>query len=275
MGITNDQFWQAIEAYWTRYPQYTEAKTYGYCRMSGLPTGGFAWRCLPFMTPGVNLKEFKEMVQPLLDDWEAIGVHPPITFFEYDNLYEAWESHFPVERVGGAYGRTSSRLIPRENFADAEITNKTIQTVRSVVEDGAFLVHYNMNAEAPEGTPDSAANPAWRDNMMFCIIGLLWDAETPQDEVAQIHDKLTNDLTQRLKDIAPNGGGYGNEGDVMDPEFGQSFFGGNYKRLLEIKQRVDPKDVFWAPTAVGSEGWYITGQKPYMTTQNGRLCRRK
>lgn len=275
MGITDDQFWQAIEAYWTRYPQYSEAKTYGYCRMSGLPTGGYAWRCLPFMTPGMNLKEFKEMVQPLLDDWEALGVHPPITFFEYDNLYDAWESHFPVERVGGAYGRTGSRLIPRENFANAEITNKTIQTVRSVVEDGAFLVHYNMNADAPDNTPDSAANPAWRDNMMFCIIGLLWDADTPQDEVAHIHDKLTNDLVQRLKDVAPNGGGYGNEGDVMDPEFGQSFFGDNYQRLLEIKQRVDPKDVFWAPTAVGSEDWYITGQQPYMTTQNGRLCRRK
>lgn len=274
MNISDDTFWEAIEAYWTRYPVFSEAKAYGYCRMSGLPGGGYAWRAKPFMVPGMKLDDFKTLVQPLLDDWDALGARPNIKFFEHESLYGAWKEHFPRERVGSAYARTASRLLPRANFAEPEIMNKTIQTVRSIVEDGAFLVHYNINADELEGTAPSSANPAWRDVMMFNIIGLIWDEDTPEEEVADLHHKLTYDLAQRLKDISPGAGGYGNEGDLMDPEWQDSFYGENYERLLEIKKQVDPRDVFWAPTAVGSEGWYVTGQKDYVITQNGRLCRR-
>jgi FAD/FMN-containing dehydrogenase len=272
MNISDDTFWKAIEAYWTRYPEFSDAKSYGYCRMSALPEGGYAWRAKPFMVPGMKLVDFKKLVEPLLDDWAALGVDPQIEFFEHESLYGAWSRHFPVERVGSPYARTASRLMPRKNWEDKELMAETIKTIRAIVEEGAFLVHYNINADEPENTPESSVNPAWRDVMMFNIIGLTWDADTSEEEVAAIHDKLTNDLAQRLKDISPGAGGYLNEGDVMDPEFAQSFYGEHYDRLLEIKNRIDPKSVFWAPTAVGSEGWYVTGQEEYVTKQNGRLC---
>lgn len=274
MNITDDTFWKAIDAYWSRYPEYSDAKSYGYCRMSSVPTGGYAWRALPIMVPGMKLVDFKKLYQPLLDDWAALGVDPQIQFFEHDSFYQAWTRHFPVSRVGSPYARTASRLLPRKNWEDATLRAKTIETVRGIVEEGAFLVHYNINADAPENTADSAANPAWREVMMFDIIGLTWDADTPESEVASLHEKLTGDLAQRLKDVSPGAGGYLNEGDVMDPEFAQSFYGSNYDRLLEIKKKIDPKDVFWAPTAVGSERWYITDQEDYVTKQTGRLCRK-
>ncbi|KAH8168573.1 FAD binding domain-containing protein [Sarocladium implicatum] len=274
MNITDETFWKAIEAYWTRYPEYSDKHSYGYCRMSSLPGGGYAWRAKPFMVPGMKLVDYKKMVQPLLDDWEALGATPNIKFFEYESLYPAWKNHFPPERVGSPFARTASRLIPRKNWDDKATMKKTIETVRGIVEEGAFLVHYNMNAEEPEGTVASAANPAWRDNLMFVIIGLIWDGETPEVERAAFHEKLTNDLAQRLKDISPGAGGYGNEGDLMDPEFQQSFYGSNYERLAALKRKIDPRDVFWAPTAVGSENWYITDQKDYVTWQTGKLCRR-
>ncbi|RSL89929.1 hypothetical protein CEP51_000966 [Fusarium floridanum] len=274
MNITDDTFWKAIEAYWRRYPEFSAAKAYGYCRMSGLAGGGFAWRGLPFMVPGMKLVDFKKLVQPLIDEWTALGVDPQLKFFEHDSLYPAWTSHFPVSRVGSPYARTGSRLLPRKNWEDEELLNKTIQTVRSIVEDGAFLVHYNINADEPENTAESSVNPAWRDVMMFNIIGLTWTEETSEADIAAIHKKLTGDLVQRLKDVSPGAGGYLNEGDLMDPEFQQSFYGSNYERLLKIKKQVDPKDLFWAPTAVGSEGWYVTGQESYVTKQTGRLCRK-
>lgn len=274
MNITDDTFWKAIAAYWQRYPEFSAAKSYGYCRMSQLEGGGYAWRGLPVMVPGMKLTEFKKLFQPLLDDWAALGVDPKIEFFEHDSFYDAWSKHFPVSRVGSPYARTGSRLLPRKNWEDAELMNKTIQTVRGIVEEGAFLVHYNINADEPENTAESSVNPAWREVMMFNIIGLTWNATTPESEVAAKHEKLTNDLMQRLKDISPGAGGYSNEGDVMDPDFSQSFYGTNYERLVEIKKQVDPKDLFWAPTAVGSEGWYITDQEEYVTKQTGRLCRK-
>lgn len=274
MNITDDIFWEAIEAYWQRYPEFSDAKSYGYCRMSLLEGGGYAWRALPFMIPGMNLVDFKKLVKPLLDDWAALGVDPEVEFFEHDSLYQAWTRHFPTSVVGKPYGRTANRLLPRKNWEDVSLRNKTIQTVRSVVEDGAFLVHYNINADMLDNTAESAANPAWRDVMMFTIIGLIWDSDTPESEVSEINNKLTNDLAQRLKDVSPGGGGYLNEGDVMDADFAQSFYGSNYDRLVKIKRKVDPYDLFWAPTAVGSENWYITGQDKYVTKQTGRLCRK-
>ncbi|GKT41181.1 FAD-linked oxidoreductase patO [Colletotrichum spaethianum] len=78
----------------------------------------------------------------------------------------------------------------------------------------------------------------------------------------------------RLRDIAPGGGGYGNEGDVMEPDFGQAFFGSNYGRLYELKKKIDPWGVFYAPTAVGSEDWYIARQEDWLTLQTDRLCRK-
>ncbi|KAF7560285.1 hypothetical protein G7046_g3875 [Stylonectria norvegica] len=274
MNITDDVFWEAIEAYWQRYPEFSAAKSYGYCRMSGLEGGGYAWRGLPFMVPGMKLTDFKKLVQPLLNDWAALGVDPKVKFFEHDSFYQAWTRHFPTSIVGSPYARTGSRLLPRKNWEDPQLLDKTIRTIRSIVDDGAFLVHYNINADKPDNTLESSVNPAWREVMMFNIIGLRWTADTPESEIAAIHEKLTEDLVQRLKDISPGAGGYLNEGDVMDPEFAQSFFGSNYERLSHIKKQIDPKHLFWAPTAVGSENWYVTGQKKYVTTQEGRLCRK-
>lgn len=65
----------------------------------------------------------------------------------------------------------------------------------------------------------------------------------------------------------------GNEADVMEKDFGGAFWGTNYPRLLQIKRQLDPDDVFWAPTAVGSEKWKVQGQPSSLTLQTGKLCR--
>jgi hypothetical protein len=86
----------------------------------------------------------------------------------------------------------------------------------------------------------------------------------PADESA--NRKLTGDWMSRLK---PYGrGAYGNEGDVMDADFGESFWGTNYPWLLQIKRQVDPHDVFWAPTAAGSERWFGIGLPEFCSLIN-------
>jgi len=46
----------------------------------------------------------------------------------------------------------------------------------------------------------------------------------------------------RLKNFGT--GAYGNEADVMEPDFREVFWGNNYPRLLKIKKEVDPEDLF-------------------------------
>jgi len=56
-----------------------------------------------------------------------------------------------------------------------------------------------------------------------------------------------------------------NEADPFEPGFQREFFGVNYGRLLRIKDRFDPEQIFYARTAVGSERW--------VEREDGRLCR--
>ncbi|CAI4212819.1 unnamed protein product [Parascedosporium putredinis] len=254
-NISTEVFWLAVEAYWRKFPEFAALGNYGYSSIFSLGAGSFMWSMNPWMIPGYSLAQFKQ-------------------FFEHDNLYDTWSTHFPTETVGNTNLHTASRLFPKSNWATEAKRNETFATLRSVVEEGSALIQYNMNPKAPAGTPDSAANPAWREAIMFGIFGSGWAPTSTTQEVAAINTKITHDWMERLRQITPGSGGYGNEGDVMEPDFAQAFFGSNYDRLLSIKRSVDPWDLFYAPTAVGSESWYVTDQESWLTTQTGRLCRK-
>ncbi|RGP67741.1 hypothetical protein FSPOR_5931 [Fusarium sporotrichioides] len=274
VGISEEALFKALEAYWRRFPEYSDKKSYGYSFLFPAGNGSYLWTMNPWMIPNISIDEFKKMVQPLLDEWKELGVDPKPEFFQHDSFYPAWKKHFPAENVGNYNGRSGSRLIPRKNWDDPKLLDKTIETLKSILSEDGILIIYNINAKQTKDTPPNAANPAWRDANMFVITALNWDVNDPEEKIAEVNNKITFDIMERLKAVTPGGGGYGNEGDVMDPDFGQSYFGSNYQKLYQLKQKIDPYGVFYAPTAVGSEDWYITGQPAYVTKQTGRLCRK-
>ncbi|KAK4246201.1 FAD linked oxidase [Corynascus novoguineensis] len=270
---SDEVFWKAMYAYWARFPEYAEQDVYGYGSIfpRGPPGSGYAWSMLPWMVPNKTLSEFKAMVQPLFDEWTALGFEFEPEYFEHDNFYDAWTSHFPTEAVANSNLRTASRLFPRSSWEDEETRTAMFDAVRSVVEEGSALIQYNMNPAAPAGTPASGANSHWREAIWFGIMGTGWAPGISQEELEAVQRKITDDWMGRLRPYGP--GAYGNEGDVMEPDFADAFFGENYDRLLQIKRKVDPWDLFWAPTAVGSERWSIAGQPDWLTLQTGKLCK--
>lgn len=76
---------------------------------------------------------------------------------------------------------------------------------------------------------------------------------------------MTDDFIPRLAALTPNGACYLNEGDFLQPDFENVFYGENYDRLLSIKDRYDPNHMFYATTAVGSAYW--------APQADGRLCK--
>jgi hypothetical protein len=75
---------------------------------------------------------------------------------------------------------------------------------------------------------------------------------------------MTNVLLPSLEDLTPGGGAYLNEGDFHQPDFEDVFYGPNYDRLLEIKDKYDPDQIFYGLTAVGSTRWTVA--------DDGRMC---
>lgn len=54
------------------------------------------------------------------------------------------------------------------------------------------------------------------------------------------------------------------QADPQTPDWKKAFYGANYDRLYAIKRKFDPHQVFYAPTAVGSDDW--------QEQANGALC---
>jgi len=52
---------------------------------------------------------------------------------------------------------------------------------------------------------------------------------------------------------------------VREPDFQKAFWGDHYRKLLNIKRRIDPLGIFWCPVCVGAEEWSLNNE--------GKLCR--
>lgn len=68
-----------------------------------------------------------------------------------------------------------------------------------------------------------------------------------------------NKAMEKLLKVAPNAGSYVSESNYFEPNWQQSFWGANYKRLAAIKKKYDPDGLFFVRHGVGSEGWSDDG----------------
>jgi len=84
-----------------------------------------------------------------------------------------------------------------------------------------------------------------------------------------VRDYVTSQVTfvkgAATKKLAPETGGYMNEGDRHDPDYKTTFYGTNYASHLTAKKKYDPEGVFYCPSCVGAEAW--------VDRPDGALCR--
>lgn len=62
-----------------------------------------------------------------------------------------------------------------------------------------------------------------------------------------------------LRKVAPDGGAYLAESSFFEPKWQQAYWGPNYNRLLEIKQKYDPAGLFFVRHGIGSDRWSDDG----------------
>lgn len=100
--------------------------------------------------------------------------------------------------------------------------------------------------------------------MLTCRVDSFYDSSSIEANI-EAQQYVRSVLVPKLADLTPRGGAYLNEGDFGQPDFQHVYYGDNYNRLLAIKRRYDPHNLFFGSTAVGSEAWQIE--------RDGRLCR--
>lgn len=282
--MSNETFWKGLSIYFSHNVRIQDAKGImsNYINTQA-PSRNQPQRMFTFTTeitkPGVTIDEMKELVAPLIRDLNAAGIpvaNPEPRFWK---TYADFGT-LPGGPSGGvSNGRFASRLMPRSNFEDStsQAFNATMASIRSFVEDGGYNFHSVDYAPTYEtaGYPgsDSAVSPHLRNTVMH-MTGFDSNQYGPglSDEGWKTSHARLNEYAQKWRDASPGSGAYMNEADVEEPDFQSRFYGRNYDRLLEIKEKRDPWRLFYAVTAVGSEEWMVEGTRG-LPTQQGRLCR--
>jgi len=257
-GVTQDQFFEAIETYHESLPAIVDA---GAVSVEFFTNSFFA--VSPLTAPGLTSAQVEALLTPLTDKLKQLGIQYAQTITQFPGYLSEFQTMLaPVPVAVGQYG---GRFIPRSVVEQ----NNTALTAayRSIVEQGAEVacIGLNVNHSSDGSRPWNSANPYWRRTLIETAIQTTYNYTAPLSDAVAQQDLMTDVFIPSLTALTPDGGAYMNEGDFRQPGFQDVFYGSNYAELVQIKNKYDPYHVFYAVTAVGSDYW--------VEAADGRLCK--
>ena len=271
-----DAFWDGTRKFYEFFLDWAEAGIYSFYIMGNSPSPFINMRYL--FAPNHTLESYTKVVKPFFDylDSKNITLTTPHTSIAHRSFYSAYQetwgaNPFPIGRDDSL---PANRIIPRRNFQ--EKFNQTFGLIKEHVSSGKHLLGYHKTPKKYANT-DNAVSPAWRECGMFMVTSSnkALDHSTPE-ALAIANKDLQENILQPWREITPvseGGGTYLNEASVEEPDWQESFYGGYYPQLSEIKRKWDPNDFFYATTAVGSERWEVRDGEQGVQTQMGKLCK--
>lgn len=264
-GISADAYWDAVEKFNEQLPAVI-AET-GIELIYTLQNTSFS---LNFITwPGHTAADVTEVLAPFTAYLNASGI-PYTPRVSGDKTYHDHFARYTPNLPFGNYQINEllgGRNVPTSVFENnnvgltAALRNITLDTEWSLNAVCANTSH----ARVGNAPGDNAVMPAWRDTLAFINFVVLWDPAAPLEELQRKEDMMTYEKVPQLERLTPGGGTYINEGDFNNPNWKVDYFGANYERLLAVKKKYDPNDLFYALPNVGNDVWKVEA--------DGRLCR--
>jgi FAD/FMN-containing dehydrogenase len=132
-------------------------------------------------------------------------------------------------------------------------------------------LHFNKGlagapAEEVAAARDTATNPAAADAFALAISaseappsfpGI--PGHEPDIALAKRNAENINAAMNELRKLVPNHGSYVSESNYFEPDWRSAFWGANYPRLRQVKDKYDPDGLFFVYHGVGSEDWSPDG----------------
>ena len=115
----------------------------------------------------------------------------------------------------------------------------------------AFALAIAANAQGPALPPFSGHTPGIA---YPGILGHELSVVEARKAVARIDRCMSH-----LRALVQEPGSYVSESNYFEKEFQQSYWGGNYARLVEVKRKYDPDGLFFVHDGVSSEQWSPDG----------------
>ncbi|KAL4748733.1 hypothetical protein BDW72DRAFT_205344 [Aspergillus terricola var. indicus] len=223
----------------------------------------------PITLPGGRDEDLQPYLSPTLDLLRQYGMAHDLSI----NTFPTYYASVATTAVNVTEFHVGGTLVPRSTIElnpDGFIT-----AMQEILRHKAAISMYSINVSRPIGSPVStnAVNPVWRKAAASLLIGMqLTVLHSPfnyTDRQANVANQgLMTDviLPQVLALVDPREqGAYLNEADFNQPNWQALFYGANYNDLVKIKQKYDPRHIFYGRTAVASERWE--------EHTDGRLCK--
>ncbi|OAA56221.1 FAD-binding, type 2 [Niveomyces insectorum RCEF 264] len=212
-----------------------------------------------------NASALTDRIDPILQHINATwrNVYAQYNTTYYRN-FQAWYAENYDPSPTGQENLMSSRLLDREALTTDMAALKLALAKFSAA--GLATVYIVAGKAVHNARPRGGGNavlPAWRRTYVHSTTSLSY---APNNATILEDAKLFMGFcSDTMKGLAPNTGAYMNEANKFETDWQKTFWGDNYPRLLDIKRKVDPTDVFWCTPCVGSERW--------AEKKDGRLCR--
>ncbi|KAI0185941.1 hypothetical protein EV127DRAFT_484700 [Xylaria flabelliformis] len=263
---TGDNYWEAISAWLEHLLVLNELDGFG--TLWEFTALGFQLEYASY--PDHTAAELTAALQPFFDKAAALNVtlvnnlanqHPGFL-----THYNAWatQSYDTNNSIGG-------RLIPSDtvrNNLPALVAAFADITVNSSAVGGSAISGISANvshARVGNAASSNSVLPAWRNALFTMTIGIPLAEDANWAQMSRGQAQL-NTWQDELRAVTPGGGTYLNEATYDNANWKTDYFGVNYDMLLKLKNKYDPKHLFWANAAVGSDLYW----KP---AADGRLCR--
>ena len=190
------------------------------------------------------------------------------SYVTYDSYWPFYDTEMGLDAPAGDTWAITSRLMTPEAVSDYDKVRETVEVVSGEPGDFASnVICVVSGGQVFEDAADttSGLNPAWRKAPYFLGTWRNPANNATNAERKAINDDITYVKGTATKKLAPDTGGYMNEGDRNDPDYIQTFYGANYQIHLAAKNKYDPQHVFYCPTCVGAEA--------FIDNPDGALCR--
>ncbi len=177
-----------------------------------------------------------------------------------DQLYW-WANN--QEEVSTFWYTYQSRWIPLDRFEGAE-AEKFAAAFFEASRHRSFDLHFNKglagaSADALQRNRETSMNPAVERAAALVIAATTGSGypgvpgHEPDTAEAEAEKARVTAAMAIIRRATPGAGSYVNETDYFEPDWQRTFWGDNYPRLLAIKRKVDPGNLFTCHHCVGSE----------------------
>ena len=262
------QYWKAMQIFHDALPSLNDAGGAGYYYMTpNLPlsktTATSSFTIALIFPNTTDTASIDKLHAPMMKSLNATaGVTTQYTTQSVPSI----GSFIPAVLISGDADDTgslniiSSRLYSRDLLMSDDGPEQLVSAFRQLdYHPGSSLVgHVVAGGKVADNarTVDSALNPAWRKTLVHVVISIGWSSNATVQERQDARQKLTTEgsILRTVQDPSVRAA-YLNEADAEEPCFQTSFWGENYPRLYEIKQKWDPSGLFMARKTVGSEDW--------------------